>query len=476
MKTYKLVKKIDPVIFRGYDIRGLAAKQLNENVYYTLGRAYGTYLARHRIGDCAVGHDNRLTSEAYTKAFINGLNKSGIDTFDLGYSLSQIVYFANYEFKTKGAAMITASHNPKEFNGLKLATGYSETMEAQDVLDFKDLVYSGQFVSGVMGKNKRTDIFPAYLKSLLKHFKLKKKWSVVVDCCNATGGLYYPEIFRQAGCKVVEQNCKLDGNFPSGVPDPTESEVLERLAAGVLKAKADLGFAYDADGDRMAVADNEGKALWMDSIVALFADDVLDTMPGSKIVFNNLCSRAVLETIVKRGGEPVMWITGHSFIKAKIKEVAAPFGGELSGHIYFTDNYYGHDDAAYATLRLLAYLERHKQTLSEALTRLPQYVSSPEIKLGLADKIKFELVDQKIRPALLKVFPGSEVNTIDGVRLDNKGLMVTVRASQNGPYITIKFEGKSKKAYDEVKGKVRTVLKKFPEIDWESGVNTHALD
>ncbi|MDR0463156.1 MAG: phosphomannomutase/phosphoglucomutase [Pseudomonadales bacterium] len=475
MSNYRLTKKIDPVIFRGYDIRGIAGKELNEDVYYTLGRAYATWLSIRRINECVVGHDNRLTSPAFSKAFIAGLNDGGINTFDIGYSLSQIVYFSNYEFTTKGSAMLTASHNPKEYNGLKLSTGYSETMETDEVIAFKEMVFAGDFVEG-SGKNKKANIFDSYLKSVLKHFNLKKNWKVVVECCNATGGLFYPEILTEAGCKVIEQNCNLDGNFPLGVPDPTESEVLERLSEGVMKHNADIGFAYDCDGDRMAVVDNNGRVLWMDTIVALFADDTLDTMPGAKIVYNNLCSKAVQETIKKRGGKPVMWVTGHSFIKAKIKEVKAPFGGELSGHIYFTDNFFGHDDAAYASLRLLAYLERKNESLSEAVAKLPQYVSSPEIKLGLADKIKFELIDKKISKDLEKAFPGSSVDKIDGVRIDTKADMVTIRASQNGPYITIKFESKTAEGYEEVKAKVKTILKKYKEIDWKSGVNTSALD
>lgn len=474
---YQLVKKINGKIFRGYDIRGVMDEDLSPNVYYTLGRAYAIWLNQRRIKDCVVGHDNRMTSNAYSKAFIAGLNDSGISTYDLGLALSQMVYFASYEFKTKGGAMITASHNPREYNGLKVVTGYSETMLAEDVIAFKELVDSGKFVTAKeKGKNKKVKVFDAYLRAILKHFNLKKKWKVVVDASNTTSGMYYPEIFHEAGCEVIEQNCELDGKFPLGVPDPTEKGVLERLREGVLKYKANIGFAYDADGDRMAVVDDQGTVLWMDTIVALFADDVLDTMPKAKIVFNNLCSKAVTQTIEKRGGEPVMWITGHSFIKAKIKEVGAPFGGELSGHIYFTDNFFGHDDGAYASLRLLQSLERKKMSLSQAVAQLPKFVSSPEIKLGLADEIKFAFIQNVIVKDLKKAFPVAEYNTVDGVRLDTKTSMVTIRASQNGPYITIKYEAKTKKEYEELKVIVRNILKKHQEIDWTVGVNTDAFD
>ena len=468
------VVSVKPVIFRGYDIRGLVDVELSEDVYYTLGRAYATFLAQRRIGEATVGRDNRLTSDEYSKAFIQGLNDGGINTYDLGLALSQIVYFSAYEFKTKGAAMVTASHNPKEFNGLKLGTGYSETMVTDDIQYFKSLVESGKFSEG-KGTNQVADIFPSYKKHLLKHFNLQKKWKIVVDTCNTTSGMFYPDIFRSIGCEVVEQNTTLDGNFPSGVPDPTEVEVLERLGKGVRDANADIGFAFDTDGDRMAVVDEHGKTLWMDTIVAIFAKDILDFMPGAPIVYNTLCSRQVTEAIEKSGGKPVMWLTGHSFIKAKVKETNAPFGGELSGHIYFTDNFYGHDDGAYASLRLLQYLERKNQQLSEAVGELSIYVSSPEIKFGLADDIKFKFIDTVMKAEFEKRWPTAKYVTIDGVRADLDDRMAIVRASQNGPYITVKFEGKTQAVYDEMKGILKEILSAHPEIDWTKGVNTHAL-
>lgn len=468
------IVSVKPVIFRGYDIRGLAGEELNEDVMYTLGRAYATYLSQRRISEATVGQDNRLTSPAFAAAFIQGLNEGGINTYDLGLSLSQIVYYSAYEFKTKGSAMISASHNPKEFNGLKLGTGYSETMVTEDIQYFKSIVDSQKFVEG-HGTNQKVDVFPEYKKHLLKHFSLKKKWKIVIDACNTTSGMFYPDIFRAAGCEVIEQNTTLDGNFPLGVPDPTEVEVLERLGEGVKKAGADLGFAYDTDGDRMAVVDENGRTLWMDTIVAIFSKDVLDFIPGASIVYNTLCSRQVTDAIEQAGGKPVMWTTGHSFIKAKVKETGAPFGGELSGHIYFTDNFYGHDDGAYASLRLLSYLERKNQKLSEAVAELSVYVSSPEIKFGLADDIKFKFIDTVIKADFEKLWPSAQYTTIDGVRADLPDRMIITRASQNGPYITVKFEGKTQEIYDEIKAQLKTMLSSHPEIDWSKGVNTHAL-
>ncbi|MFC1653453.1 phosphomannomutase/phosphoglucomutase [Patescibacteria group bacterium] len=473
----KIVSGINPHIFRGYDIRGVADKDLSEDVYYTLGRGYATYLSERRIKECVVGRDNRLTGELYSNAFIKGLNDGGVDTYNIGLSLSQIVYFSSYHFKTKGTAMLTASHNPKEYNGLKLGTGYSETMVTDEIIAFRDLVDSKKFSKG-SGKNTEIDIFPDYKEDVLKHFSLKKKWKVVIDACNTTSGMFYPEILRGAGCEVIEQNTELDGSFPLGVPDPTEVEVLERLAEGVKKANADIGFAYDTDGDRMAVVNEKGEVLYMDTAVALFAQDILDYMPGAPIVYNTFCSRQVTEAIEKAGGKPVMEMTGHSFIKARIKQEKAPFGGELSGHIFFFDNFYGHDDGAYASIRLLQYLERTEQSLSEAVSKLSQYYSSPEIKLGLADDIKFQLIANEITDDFKKTWPKAEFINIDGVRMDLPDRMAIVRASQNGPYVGIKFEAKNKQDYDLVKTQVRDILKKYPQIKFDDpiAVNTHALE
>lgn len=472
---YKIAKAINPNIFRGYDIRGISEKDLSEDVYFTLGLAYATFLQERRISLATVGRDNRLTGKKYTRAFIAGLNQGGIDTIDLGLSLSQIVYFSSYQYKTKGAAMVTASHNPKEYNGLKLGVGYSDTMVTEEILYLKEICEKGKFTKG-SGINVKKDVYPAYKKDVLKYFTLKKKWKIVVDTCNTTSGKFYPDLLRSAGCKVIEQNTQLDGNFPSGAPDPTEIEVLERLAHGVKKHKADIGFAYDTDGDRMAVVDDKGRVLWMDSIVALFALDVLDYLPGAPIVYNVLCSRQVTEAVEKAGGISVIWKTGHSFIKSKLKEVRAPFGGELSGHIFFMDNFFGHDDGAYASLRLLQYLERTNQGLSQAVDKLSTYISSPEIKFGLADDIKFSFIDEKIRQDFKEIWPKAKYIDIDGIRIDTDSEMAVVRASQNGPYITVKFEAKTKKGYDHLKSTLKSLLSKHPEIDWKSGSNTHALD
>lgn len=464
-------------VFRGYDLRGLVGSELNKETVDSLGKGYATWLLARRIYDCVLGYDCRTSSPEFAYVMVKALTESGITVFDIGMTLSQIAYFAGYYFRTRGMVMITASHNPKEYNGFKFGTGYSETMVTEDIVEFRALVKSGKFTSREpMGHHIKKDIKQDYIEDLKRRIDPIRPFKVVVDACGATAGIFLPDILRSVGCTVVEQNTTPDGNFPVGTPDPTERDVQVRLAKRVVEEKADVGFSYDADGDRIGVVDGEGNLIWNDVLVALYAKDVLASLPGSKIVYNTLCSKVVDDVVRSAGGKPVMWLTGHSFIKAKVREERSPFGGELSGHIYFVDNFYGHDDGAIATLRLLAYLTRVKQSLKQAVDELPKYISSPEIKVGCPDAVKFQLVSEKIGGEMKRLYPNASYVEIDGVRMDTKEEMLIVRASQNGPYLTVKFEGKTQASYDTLKKQVSEILHKFSEIDFNSGVNTKALD
>lgn len=464
-------------IFRGYDIRGIADKEITEETMYIFGKAYATFLAKRRINESIVGYDCRLNSEKFSKAFIKGLIECGINVWNIGLTLSQIVYFSQYHFLSKGAAMITASHNPKEFNGLKLAVGFSDTMISDEIQNFRKLAQNGNFsISKKPGVEIKKNVFQAYINDILKRNILKKKFKIVIDGCSSTSGKFYPEILRQAGCEVVEKNCVPDGNFPLGTPDPTEKHHLERLGKEVLDEKADMGFSYDADGDRIGVVDEKGEVVWNDVLVSIFSQDLLEFLPKEKIVFNTLCSKQVKEVIEKKGGIPIIWKTGHSFIKAKVKEERALFGGELSGHFFFMDNFYGHDDAAMATLRILSFLERHKKSFSQVVSELPKYFSSPEIKLGCPDEIKFQLISINISKEIKNLYPNAEYLEIDGVRMDQQDLMFIMRASQNGPYVTVKFEAKTQEKYEELRNQIKKILHKFKEINFSEGVNAEELN
>lgn len=468
---------VPPGIFRGYDLRGIADTELTDENVRALGAGYATLLLSRRIYDTVVGRDCRISSPRIHKVLVDTLMNAGITVYDIGETISQMAYFAQYLFRTKGMIMITASHNPAPYNGMKLGTGYSQTMETEEILAFRNLVARGEFTTrNKKGELIEKDIFQEYEDDLFRRVDEIGKFKIVVDSCNGSTGPILPKILRRAGCEIVEQNTTPDGNFPLGTPDPTEKDVLERLANRVKQEKADIGFAYDTDGDRVGIVDHNGGIIWNDTLVAIFAKDIAEFMPGSPIVFNTLCSKTVSETIVSSGGKPIIWKTGHSFIKAKVKEANAPFGGELSGHFFFMDNFYGHDDGAIASLRLLSYLTRKKMTMADAVAQLPNYISSPEIKLGLADAIKFQLIDNQISKDLKALYPDAEYLTMDGIRMDTKDEMAVIRASQNGPYITIKFEAKTQEKYDLLKKQIHDILKKYPEVKFDEGVNIHGFE
>lgn len=467
---------------RGYDFRGVTNKDLNAEIAEHFGKAYGTFCKKENETNLVVvGYDSRLTSVEYKDALIKGLISTGVDVVDIGLTLSGTVYWAQYHFKTKGSVMVTASHNPKEFNGFKFSADFSESLIFEGLTHLIDLIEKEDYlIAEKPGKSDLIDIRDIYYKDIIGRMEITKKFKIVIDASMATAGAIVPDLLRLAGCEVVEKNCELDGNFPLGVADPTESIVAERLRDAVRKTKADIGFSYDADGDRIGIVDEKGTIIWNDVLVALFAIDVLYKHPGEKIMFNTLCSKVVQETIKNYGGEPFMWRTGHGFLKKKNQEVKAPFIGELSGHFFFSADFYNHDDGCYATLRLLDYLNRTNQSLSEAIASLPQYISSPEIKIFCADHKKIALMD-KISPILRKDFPSAEViddeRAGDGLRLELDDAMFVIRYSQNGPYITIKFEAKTKARYDELKNYIHDLLKKFDEVDWDNDirVNVEAL-
>jgi len=463
-------------VYRGYDLRGIVGKELTEENVAILAKGYATWLIQRRIHDCVLGRDCRISSPIFKDIFVRELTDAGITVYDIGMTMSQVAYFAQYLFRTRGMVMITASHNPKEYNGFKFGTGFSETMVREEIVQLRDLVQSQEFLSlEKKGEYIVRDVFEEYVADIFRRVGTINKMKIVVDASAGNAGPIIPEILRRAGCEVIEQNTHPDGNFPVGTPDPTEKDVQARLAERVKKEKADLGFSFDCDGDRLGVVDHEGNFIWNDVLVSLFAKDILSFLPGSKIVYNVLCSKQVDEVIRSSGGEPVMWLTGHSFIKAKVKEDHAIFGGELSGHFFFVDNFYGHDDTAIGALRLLAYISRTKKDLKELVEDLPQYVSSPEIKVGCPDNSKFEVASTILGDQLRKKFPDATFTDIDGIRMDRNDEMIVIRASQNGPYMTIKFEAKLSARYDEIKKYLNDILRTCPKIDFTYGVNVDSL-
>jgi len=482
--------KINPYIFRNYDIRGIADVDLDAEKVEVIGKAYGTFLRRRKIRQAVVGRDCRLSGGEYQEALMKGMVAVGVDIIDLGMVMTQMVYYGQYRFQTNGGVMVTASHNPWNFNGFKLATGYSRTTETLEVEEIRAACQIEKFfksdrvgtITKLTGKEQES-FFADYTTDVLKRVFLKRKFKIVLDTGCGTTGPFNKKIFELAGCEVIGQNLEVDGHFPIGTPDPTAIVVMERVREAVLKNKADFGVAFDGDGDRIGVVDEEGNILWNDVLVAIFAKEILERFPKSKIIYNALCSQLTSKVIEQNGGIPVMWRTGHAFIKSKIAEENAVFGGELSGHFFFADNAYGHDDGTYAVLRVLEYLSDKNKSLSQLYLEFPKYVSSPEIKIGCPDDKKVEIV-KNLSMKFKKDFPNAKITDAsvipgdDGTRADFADGMMVFRYSQNGPYLTVKFEAQDQKIYDERKQYVKAMLNSYPEMIWEDqlAVNLHALD
>ena len=328
--------KINHEIIRGYDIRGLINKDLNAEISEALGKAYGTYIQKKGVDKVVVCMDSRAESEEYKLALVKGIQSTGLDIIDIGLNIVGTMYWAQYHFNTKGAVMVTASHNPKEYNGFKLANDFSEAMINEELNELVKAAENNDFtIAKKQGSIQKLDINDIYFDDLIKRVNITKKFKVVVDTSHTTPGVIVPPLLKKIGCEVIESHCSIDSSFPVGVADPTEMIMAERLRDKVLETNADIGFSYDSDGDRIGIVDEKGTIIWNDVLVALFAIDVLDKHPGEKIMYNTLCSKVVDDTIKQYGGESFMWRTGHGFLKKKNQEVKAPFIGELSGHFFF---------------------------------------------------------------------------------------------------------------------------------------------
>ena len=463
--------KVNPNIFRGYDLRGLVGKDLSPELAYHLGKAHGSLLKEQGQTKAIVGYDCRQTSPKYAQQVMKGLAEVGLGTIDIGRQMVGTFYWSQYHFKVPGGIFVTASHNPPEFNGFKFANGFSETLVADGMQEVRRRVEKEDYVKvDKIGKIERQNPLENYYKDLLNRVKVDKKLKIVVDPSHMTAGVIIPELLRRAGCEVIEYNCNVDSSFPLGVADPTETHIMQRLGKEVVESGADLGFTYDADGDRVGIANEKGQPVFNDVLLALFATDVLKDHPGSKIMFNLLCSNVVPETITAHGGQPFMWRTGHSFLKKKNQEVKAAFIGELSGHFFFSEDFFNHDDGAYTTLRLVQAVSRSSKSLSQMIADLPQYKSSPQINVYCDDTKKVPLIE-KLAKQLRSDHPEADViddeRAGDGLRMNMKDSMMVVRYSQNGPYIVIKFESKTDEGYEKLRQYILETLKEYSELEWD---------
>lgn len=460
--------QIEKTMFREYDIRGRVTRQeLNPVTGELIGRGFGTFLERRGIKDVVVGYDCRLGSEPVKKGFVKGLLSTGRNVIEIGMCLTPMLYWSQYHFEVKGGAMITGSHNPKDWTGFKLASGFSYTLIGDEIREIYSMIEAEDFVTG--DGNVRTEsITDAYLSDITGRVTMKRPLRVVVDAGNGTAGAFGPQALRMAGVEVIEQFCDLDPEFPNHHPDPAEPAFVESMGKRVREEKADLGVGFDGDGDRVGIVDEKGEVIWPDRLMILLARQVLQKQPGAKIIFDVKSSQALEEDIAAHGGKPIMWKTGHSHVKAKLHEEKALLAGEMSGHIFFVENYYGFDDGVYAGLRLLEYISGEDKPLSRIIAETPYYVSTPTINVACPDEKKYDVV-ARLTAEFKRDF--DRVIDINGARVvfeDGWGL---VRASSNVPHLVLRFEARTPERLEELKTLFRGYMDKYPEIskEWENG-------
>ena len=447
-------------IFREYDIRGIVEKDLTPDVVEKIGRAYATLAKERGVKSITVGRDGRLTSPALRDQLIAGLTGAGVNVVDLGLCATPLLYFSLFHCDVDGGIMITGSHNAAEYNGFKMCVG-KEALYGENIQRLKKIFDNEQFASGkgVVGEQP---IIPEYLAFLKEQFSSVRAndLRVVIDCGNGAASLVAKEALEQLGCQVTGLYCDLDGHFPNHHPDPTVVENLADLVGKVNEIKADVGIGYDGDADRIGVIDEQGGILWGDRLLLLFAREVLEKNPGSTFISEVKASQVFYDDIPKRGGRAIMWKTGHSLIKAKMKEEKAVLAGEMSGHVFFADRYYGYDDAIYASCRLIEILVKQRKPLSSLLSDVPQTVVTPEIRVDCSDDQKFQLVaaitqrlqdiarTQDLSTATL---PIRELITIDGIRVRFDHGWGLIRASNTQPALVLRFEAPSQEELSQIR-------------------------
>jgi len=428
--------KMNPEIFREYDIRGIAGKDYDDAFVEALGRAYGTYLQRNGITRAAVGRDCRLSGPTYHRIMKSALRSTGVDVIDIGECPTPLMYFAVFHLDLVGGIQVTGSHNPADHNGFKICKG-KWTIHGDEIMELSRIIESGDMMRGD-GTEESYPIIPAYQGYLEEQFgRCGEGVKVVVDSGNGTAGPVAPAVYRAMGCQVVELFSEPDGSFPNHHPDPTVEENVRDLVAAVLDEKADLGIAFDGDSDRIGLVDSEGRIIWGDEMLVVFARDILEANPGATVVSEVKCSQRLYDDIADRGGKAIMWKAGHSLLKAKMRETGALLGGEMSGHLFFADRYFGFDDAIYAGARMVEILARTRVPLSESLSDLPHAVYTPEIRLDCPDAIKFKLADRARDRFREK---GCDIIDVDGVRVRFENGWGLVRASNTQPVLVLRFE------------------------------------
>ena len=428
-------KSIPPEIFKAYDIRGIVGRTLTPAVVELIGQALGSEARDRSRSTVVIGRDGRLSGPELAAALASGLRRSGVDVIDVGQVATPMLYFAAHRFDTLSGVMVTGSHNPPEYNGLKMMLA-GETLAGEAIQQLKARIEQGRLARGA-GGYRTDDVREDYLKRITGDVKLARPMSVVVDCGNGVAGATAPELYRRLGCEVAELYCEVDGNFPNHHPDPSQPGNLVDVQKALAAGKGEIGLAFDGDGDRLGVVTKSGKIIYPDRQLMLFAADVLKRNPGAEVIFDVKSTRNLFAWIRRHGGRPLMWKTGHSFIKQKLQETGAPLAGEMSGHVFFKDRWYGFDDALYAGARLLEILSRERDP-GAILEGLPDSVSTPELHLKLAEGENYVLMDRL--KATARFESAREVITIDGLRVEYADGFGLARPSNTTPVVVLRFE------------------------------------
>ena len=442
-------------IFREYDIRGVAYKDITEPDVELIGKAYGTLLRKNGKSSASLGRDCRKSSDRFADRFIKGLLSSGCDVVDIGVCPTPVLYFSIETLPVEAGAMITASHNPPEYNGFKLMNG-SDSIHGEGLQEIRTIIEKQDFSEG-NGKVDKADVLTPYKRFLVKNIEITDNVRIGIDAGNGTGGTTALPVLRELGCEVRDLYCDMDGNFPNHEADPTVKKNLTDLIELVKTEKLDLGVGYDGDGDRIGVVDENGSVIYGDQLMVIFAREILERKPGATFISEVKCSMNMYNDIEQKGGRAVMWKTGHSLIKKKMKEENAELAGEMSGHMFFKDRYFGYDDALYATLRLLEIITKEKTSVSGLLKDLPETFTTPEIRVECPDDKKFEVV----RAVTEHFQKEREVIDIDGMRALFDGGWGLVRASNTQPALVLRFEAKTEQKLEQIRTAVESVLEEI---------------
>ena len=450
---------VPAAIFKAYDIRGVVATALTPEVVEHIGRAFGSEALERGTPSVAIGRDGRLTGPDLSAALARGLRAAGTNVIDVGRVTTPMLYFAAHHLGTGSGVMVTGSHNPPEYNGLKMVIA-GEAIAGEAIQNLRHRIESGDVSSGA-GALSTADVSGAYLDRVVGDIKLARPMKIIVDAGNGIAGAFAPELYRRLGCTVKEMFCDVDGTFPNHHPDPSQPENLEDVIHALASGPEELGFAFDGDGDRLGVVTKSGKIIFPDRQLMLFAADVLSRNPGAQIIYDVKCTRNLVPWIRERGGVPLMWKTGHSLIKAKLKETGAPLAGEMSGHIFFKERWYGFDDGLYAGARLLEILSKVANPSAE-LEALPDSINTPELQIKLKEGENFALIDKLQQSAR---FDGAqEIITIDGLRVEYPDGFGLARSSNTTPVIVLRFEADSATALTRIQEAFRTaILRAAPE-------------